>query len=176
MIFDQYFEKSLKEGKRSNRGEGSQYLFEVDSTDIAESFLKNNENKNKRKKYLSLKLPKLHHSDQIMIATYRNTSLSFPSSWSVEEAGQRLVRHIFNLINNSYKNILIRLIDTDVLVLLISYNGQVELNDIEIHACLINWDRYYNVKHHSRTWFWYFSCFTFLLGFHWIWYCFQFLW
>ena len=79
MIFDQYFKKSLKEGKRSNREEGSQYLFEVDSTDIAESFLKNNENKNKLKKYLSLKLPKLHHYDQIMIATYRNTSQSFPS-------------------------------------------------------------------------------------------------
>ena len=39
------------------------------------------------------------------------------------------MRHIFNLNNNSYKNILIRLIDTDVLVLLMSYYGQVELID-----------------------------------------------
>ena len=36
------------------------------------------------------------------------------------------------------------MIDTDVLVLLISYIGKVELNDIEIHAYLINSDRYYN--------------------------------
>ena len=38
------------------------------------------------------------------------------------------------------------MIDTDVLVLLISYIGKVELNDIEIHAYLINSDRYYNIK------------------------------
>ena len=88
----------------------------------------------------------LHHGDQIMIATYRNTSLSSPSSCSeldtqvsvrpceVEEADQRLVRHTLNLINNSCKNVLVRTIDTDGLVLLISYIGKVELNDIEIHA------------------------------------------
>ena len=63
-----------------------------------------------------------------------------------EEADQRLVRHTLNLINNGYKNILVRTIDTDVLVLLLSYIGQVELNDIEIHAYLINSDRYYNIK------------------------------
>ena len=29
---------------------------------------------------------------------------------------------------------------------------------------------------HTRTWFWYFCCFTFFLSFYWMWYCFQFLW
>ena len=29
LVFDQYFKKSLKEGTRSGRGEGSQYLFEL---------------------------------------------------------------------------------------------------------------------------------------------------
>ena len=32
LAFDQYFKKSLKEGKRSSRGEVSQYLFETYST------------------------------------------------------------------------------------------------------------------------------------------------
>ena len=31
LAFDRYFEKSLKEGTRSPREEGSQYLFEGDS-------------------------------------------------------------------------------------------------------------------------------------------------
>ena len=104
MAFDQYFQKSLKEGTRSGRGEGSQYLFEGDSTEIfykmAESFLKNNHI------YLSLKLLKRYQGDQIMIVTYRNTSLSSPSSCTeldiqvsvhpceAEEADQSLVRHI----------------------------------------------------------------------------------
>ena len=38
------------------------------------------------------------------------------------------------------------MIDTDVLVLLISYIRKVELNDIEIQAYLIYSDRYYNIK------------------------------
>ena len=37
-------------------------------------------------------------------------------------------------------------IDTYLLLLLISYIGQDELNDIEIHAYLINSDRYNNIK------------------------------
>ena len=156
LIFDRYFEKSLKEGTRSDRGEGSQYLLQGDFTEMAESFLKNNQNKNEL-------------SDCLWNCSNFNWVIrlwSFPSSYSVldpqvsvrpceaEEADQRLVRRTLNLINNSYKNILIHLINTDVLVLLISYIGQVQLNDIEIHVCLINSDRYYNIRHHTRTWFW----------------------
>ena len=46
LIFDPYFEKSLKEGTRSGRGEGSHYLLHGDFTEMAESFLKNSQNKN----------------------------------------------------------------------------------------------------------------------------------
>ena len=135
LVFNQYFEKNLKKGTRSGREEGSQYLFEGDSTEIpykmAESFLKNNQNWKELNHYLSLKLLELHQGDQIMIATYRNTSPSSPSfcseldtvvsvrSCEAEEADQRLVRHTLNLMDNGYKNILVRTIDTDVLVLLI---------------------------------------------------------
>ena len=59
-----------------------------------------------------------------------DTQFSFRPG-EAEEADQRPVRHTLNLINNNYKNILIRLTDTDVLVLLISNIGQVQLNDIE---------------------------------------------
>ena len=92
-----------------------------------------------------------------MIATYRNTSLSSPLSPSeldtqisvrpseAEEADQRLVRHTLNLING-YKNILVRTIETDILVLVISYIGKVELNGIEIYAYLTNSGRCYSIK------------------------------
>ena len=73
LVFDRYFEKSVKEGTRSGRGESSQYLFEGDSTGIppkiAESFLKNNQSKNKLNEYLSLRLLELHQGDHIMNAT-----------------------------------------------------------------------------------------------------------
>ena len=85
---------------------------------------------------MSLKLLELLRGDQIMIATYRNTSLSSPSSWS----------ELDTQVSVSTLYILMRTIDTEVLVLLISYIGKVELNDIEIHVYIINSDRYYNIK------------------------------
>ena len=154
MVFDRYFKKSLEERTGSGKGEGLQYLFEGDYTgiphNIARSFIKNIQNKNKLNKYLSLKLLKPHQGDQIMNEKYRNTSLSFPSSVSdldtqlslrpckAEGGDQHLVRHTLNLINNAHKNIFVRTIDTNVLVLLISYIGQFEVNDIEIYAYVIN--------------------------------------
>ena len=89
----------------------------------------------------------MHHSrSQVTHPSAQSWTQVSVGTCEVEEADQRLVRHTLNLINNSYKNTLIRLVDTDVLVLLISYIGQVELNDIEIRAYLINSDRYYNIK------------------------------
>ena len=108
-----------------------------------------------------MKLLELHQGDQIMIATYRNISLSSPFSPSeldtqvsvrpseAEETDQRLVRHILNLING-YKNILVCTTETDISVLVISYISKVELNDIEIYAYLINSDRCYSIKQIKR--------------------------
>ena len=50
------------------------------------------------------------------------------------------------MIHNGYKNILLRTIDTDVLVLLISHIGRVELGDVDIHAYLINSEIYHGIR------------------------------
>ena len=107
LVFDRYSKKSLKEGTRSGRGEGSQYLFEGDSTEvpfkITDSFLKSSENKNKLNEYLATKLLELYQGDQILVFTYKNTALTsqpscpeFDQHFLVrpckgEEADQRLV-------------------------------------------------------------------------------------
>ena len=84
------------------------------------------------------------------MVTYKNTAITSQTSCreldqhfpvrpcEAEEADQRLVRHTLNLIHNGYKTILVRTIDIDVLVLLISRIGRVELGDVDIHAYLIN--------------------------------------
>ena len=162
LVFDRYFEKSVKEGTRSRRGEGSQYLFEGDSTEIpfkmADTLLKSSENKDKLNEYLATKLLELHQGDQILVVTYKNTALTSQPSCpeldqhfpvrpcEAEEADQRLERHTLNLIHNGYKNILVRTIDTDVLVLLISHIGRVELGDVDIHAYLIDSEIYYGIR------------------------------
>ena len=137
-------------------------MYEGDSTEIpfkmAESFLRNSENKNRLNEYLAEKLLELHQSDQMLVVTYKNTSLtSEPSCLELdqhlpvrpceaEEADQRLVRHTLNLVLNGYESILVRTIDTDVLVLLISHIGQIELGDVNIYAYLINSDKYYDIR------------------------------
>ena len=106
--------------------------------------------KKKLNEYLASKLLQLHQDDQIFVVTYKNTAITSQTSCreldqhfpvrpcEAEEADQRLVRHTLNLIHNGYKAILVRTIDIDVLVLLISRIGRVELGDVDIHAYLIN--------------------------------------
>ena len=61
------------------RGESPGYLFEGDLTELpfkmAENFLSNSENKDKLNEYLAKKLLELHQSDQMLVATYKNTFL-----------------------------------------------------------------------------------------------------
>ena len=126
---------------------------------MADCFLKNNDNKNNLYEYLATKLLELYQGDQIMITTYRNTTLCSQSACleldqhtcvrpcESEEADQRLVRHTLNLVQNGYKNILVRTIDTDVLVLLISHVRQlVEYDDVQLYAYLINSDKHYDLR------------------------------
>ena len=91
------------------------------------------------------------------MVTYKNTTLTSQPSCSkldqhfpfrpceAEEVDQRLVRHTLNLIQNVYKNVLVLKIDTDVLVLLISCIGRIELG-VDIHAYLINSELYYGIR------------------------------
>ncbi len=168
LVFDRYFEGSLKEATRIERGQGPRYSFEGDLTELpfkmAENFLSNSENKDEMNQYLAKKLLEFHQSYQLLVATYKNTSLVSQTSCSeldqhvpvrpcgAEEADQRLVRHTLNLISNGYKNILVRTIDTDVLTLLISHISQLELgDDVYIHAYLINSVKYYDIIKTIRT-------------------------
>ena len=68
---------------------------------------------------------------------------------TAEEADQRLVRHALNMIKSGYKNVLVRTIDTDVLVLLLAHIPQVD--DVNIHAYLVNSDKFYDVQKFIRT-------------------------
>ena len=128
-------------------------MFEGDSTKIpfkkADSFLKSSENKDKLNEYLATKLLELNQCDQILVVTYKNTALTSEPSCpeldqhfpvcpcKAEKEDQQPVRYKWNLIHNGYKNILVRTIDTDVLVLLISHIGWVELGDVDLHAYIV---------------------------------------
>ena len=165
VVFDRYFDKSLKEGTRKNRGAGSRFVFEGDETPIpnnmAEGFMKCSENKNDLNEYLGKKFIELHQGPQLLITTWRDTVICSSNLEPInhpdvtitkcqsEEADQRLIRHVLHCLDNyiSYKRIVVHTIDTDVLILLVSYLSQLpEIpSDLDIYAYLINSKKYYNI-------------------------------
>ena len=95
----------------------------------------------------------LHKGSQLLVAIWKDSVLysfdaepleqpdSSITKCQSEEADQRIIRHVLHVIEsyNEYKRIVVRTIDSDVLVLLISYLGRVENldgADKEIHANL----------------------------------------
>ena len=82
----------------------------------------------------------------MLVATYENTTFISKHTCTeldqhipvrpcdAEEADQKIVMHALNLLRNSYKNILIQNVDTDVLNLLFSYFSQFKLDDVNVYA------------------------------------------
>ena len=117
--------------------------------------------KNELNEYLAAKLIKLHSGSQLLVATWKDTVLcSFEAEpleqpgtcitrCQSEEADQRIIRHVLHVIDSyaQFKRIVINTIDSDVLVLLVSYIGYVEKLDpsMEIFAYLINGKKYFNI-------------------------------
>ncbi len=64
LVFDRYFEESLKEGTRDQRGSGSMFVFDGDDTPVPnnmqQTFMKESKNKNKLNEYLAKKFIELH--------------------------------------------------------------------------------------------------------------------
>ena len=135
IITDRYFTESLKEGVQENRGSnGLVYPFD-DSTPIPtkfeSDFLSKSVNKTNLNKYLAGKFLKLHgNAYQILCITYDDTVIfnyenilteNLINICKVEEADPRIIRHAINSAQNGFKEIQIRTIDSDVVVLCFGY-------------------------------------------------------
>ena len=163
LVFDRYFEKNLKEDMRKNRGIGSRFVFTEDTIlpkNMSEDFLMNSENKNEFNELLTRKFHELHRGEQVLIASYRDSVLYKPPSEPInfpgvsitecqsEEADQRLIRHALHCLASyqSYKRIVVRTIDTDVLILLISYLSFTDYDrSVDVYAEMINSSLFYDI-------------------------------
>ena len=161
VVLDRYFTDSLKEQTRDSRGVGTCVLFDDDSEfprDFRKEFLHNSLNKNDFNEYLAQKFVTLHNTYQALIVSYRQTALCcntepVPSrnifNCTSEEADQRAVRHARDAISQGYEFVLVQTIDTDVLVLLISFAGTFGGESISVYAALSSPTgdvTYYDVK------------------------------
>ena len=171
LIFDRYFQYSLKTSTRAGRdaknGNGTRMHFTDDTLlprDMTDNFLKNSENKDDLGRYLAKRFIEIHNSSKLLIVTYEDTIISsaeienMPSFTSIvqcqsEEADQRIVRHVIQCLKSSvYNRIIVRTIDTDVLIMLISFLADlVDGFKTEIHAELVNSAVFYHINTITKT-------------------------
>ena len=117
VITDRYFEGSLKEGTREDRGSGTGVIVTFDdSSEIPSNFISRLlsyvANKTNLNKYLANKLPTYHEGKQsILCVTFGDSIVSNSevllsetdiNQCSSEEANPRIVRHVINPAKKGY--------------------------------------------------------------------------
>ena len=131
IVCNRYFAGRLKEGIRDERGsKGSNFMFNKDTkfpTDFADNFLKNGQNKDNLNIFLVKYFNEIHtNHDLILVQTLNKSILSNAEDQlqnesigicTSEEADARLIRHAINQSYHGIDEILIKSVDTDVLVL-----------------------------------------------------------
>ena len=141
IVADRYFEGSLKEGTRNNRGAGgSKLIFNGESLmlqDFSSNFLVNSENKENLNIFLAKKFVDFHkNSSQVLVVTLNDGVCSNKEYVFTEELiaycnVEEAIRHGINLSKQGYKNILIHTVDSDVLFLSIAYANKMIENGTE---------------------------------------------
>ena len=140
IIWDRYFADSLKGEIRAKRGEGKRRRVEA-TTKLPKNwqdFLKSEENKEELFHFLSKESVKLKDPGQI-ISTLEDNVLHKEEDCSLhlspcnhEEADTRIFIHLADCIQKGHSNVMIRTVDTDVVVLAISAIGKVSVSELWI--------------------------------------------
>lgn len=141
IVFDKYLPDSLKHSARSNRGKGLRRRVEpgVKLPGDWGSFLRVDENKTELFKYLaeqtvSVEIPGkqvLSTSDNVVLSRSRD-DLSGVSPCTHEEADTRLLLHALDASKEGFKKVMVRTVDTDVVVLAVTYFGLLSLDELWI--------------------------------------------
>ena len=143
VIWDQYFENSLKEQVRLARGEGTRRRV-LDNTSIPKNwsnFLHNNVNKRELFCFLSERISKISIPDKKIYTTYLNYVLSSTNGvpdesddeidpCNHEEADTRMLLHAIHAARQGHNKVVLRTVDTDVLVLTIVQIQSLHLSEV----------------------------------------------
>ena len=130
IICDRYFNNSFKILTRNGRGHGPKLLFNDETplpSKFNDSFLKNNDNKERLNLYSADKFQSYEEDAQSFNVTKGESVLSnstLDESISIntaEEADQKLVRHMIECVRSGVKQCVVRTVDTDVVISLIAY-------------------------------------------------------
>ena len=143
MIFDQYLPNSLKTLTRERRGHGQKIKL-TPTTQIPKdwnSFLKVDKNKEELFKLLADDLTNIgtaSSDNKTIVSTYLDRVKSFPqisseqnvSPCGHEEADTRLLLHAKHAAHDDHTNILIRTVDSDVVVLALFAFHSIDVSEL----------------------------------------------
>ena len=128
----------MKEGVQQDRGSGTKINFDENSkfpVNFSQDFLRTSENKEQLNMFLAQKFIKLHeHKSQIFVITFKETILTNRLDYmndtsfnycTTEEADPRLLLHALYHASTGLKNIMIKTMDNDVLLLAIVYSSKL---------------------------------------------------
>ena len=133
VITDRYFEGSLKERTREDRGSGTGQIITFDDCseippNFISKFLSNVTNKTNLNKYLVNKFLTNHEGKQpILCVTFSDSIISNSEALlsetninqcSNKEADPRIIRHVINLGKKGYTNVQVKTVDSDVVIIL----------------------------------------------------------
>ena len=140
MIWDQYFNNSLKSQTRSRRGKGIRRRVEASSSLPGnwQEFLRIDANKIELFAFLVKHISRMVITKQIVTTSGSEVLCIPPQDTSGlapcdhEEADTRIIVHMADAVNKGYKKILIRTVDTEVVVLAVAAAVKVDSEELWI--------------------------------------------
>ena len=150
IVCDRYLNDSIKEDIRKDRCVCSRKIFTHSTkfpSNFREDFLANGENKEDLNRYLADRFIEFHRDHNIDLVITKDDSIITNrdeliaevriNTCTSEEADARLVRHAINCVENKFSRVVVRTVDTDVVILLIGNVPYMnELGHSKIHAML----------------------------------------
>lgn len=141
LIWDRYLEDSLKGHTRQKRGKGirRQVSGKTKTPSNWQEFLRIDNNKTELFQYLAEKVTEaikeklvISTVDTSVICNHGGEDVSFLSDCNHEEADTRIFLHVKDASNKSYRNIMVRTVDTDVVVIAVYVMQHVQLEKMWI--------------------------------------------
>ena len=165
VIFDRYFKNSLKKQTRTTRGNAPTISFDDNTKfpgDFRDNFLKNSSNKEKLSAYLAKKLMEFHTGEKTLVVTtddHIDTNNSILASETIinsntaEEADQKLVRHMIQCVQSDMAKVVIRTVDSDVVIQLLAYRHRAGNFHSKVFVCFVAGKNttFYNINDVSTT-------------------------
>lgn len=142
IVWDIYVPNSLKSSTRERRGNGIRRRVEPSSKVPGnwQSFLHVDENKTELFHMLAEEITRINFPDKEVYSTFddcvlsshRHDDKSQVEPCTHEEADTRVVLHVLDAAYQGHRNIMVRTVDTDIVVLILSKIHSIPINEVWI--------------------------------------------